>query len=218
MTRVIQRVLEHGLVDQVVVATDSPMIAKVVERAGVIAVMTSPEHSTGTERVAEVASRAEYAGFDVIANVQGDEPFIARDALAGAIERVRQGDDVGTAAAPMSLAEAGDPSRVKVVSDLHGRALYFSRSVIPHRRESGDPTAGLYWQHIGLYVYPRQVLERWVRLPPTLVEQVERLEQLRALQHGMTFGVALMAESALPGVDTLEDLRRAEAYWNAQPR
>ena len=218
MTRVIQRVLEHGLVDQIVVATDSPMIAKVVERAGVTAVMTSPEHSTGTERVAEVASRAEYAGFDVIANVQGDEPFIARDALAGAIERVRQGDDVGTAAAPMSVAEAGDPSRVKVVSDVHGRALYFSRSVIPHRREPGDPTAGLYWQHIGLYVYPRQVLDRWVRLPPTLVEQVERLEQLRALQHGMTFGVALMAEAALPGVDTLEDLRRAEAYWNAQPR
>lgn len=192
------------------------MIAAVVERAGIEAVMTSPEHSTGTERVAEVARRSEYSGFDIIANVQGDEPFISRQALAGAIERVKQGDDVGTAAAPLDLSQAADPARVKVVTDIHGRALYFSRAVIPFRREPGDPTDGLYWQHIGLYVYPRGVLERWVSLPATPAEQVERLEQLRALQHGMTFGVARMSEPALPGVDTPEDLQRAEAYWNAQ--
>lgn len=216
VTRVIQRVAEHRLVDQVVVATDSPMIAAVVERAGVQAVMTSPDHSTGTERVAEVARRSEYASFDLIANVQGDEPFISREALAGAIERVRQGDDVGTAAAPLDLSQAADPARVKVVTDVRGRALYFSRAVIPFRREPGDPTDGLYWQHIGLYVYSRGVLERWISLPPTSAEQVERLEQLRALQHGLTFGVARLSEPALPGVDTPEDLLRAEAYWNAQ--
>ena len=218
VTRVIQRVIEHQLVNQVVVATDSPMIAAVAERAGVEAVMTSPEHSTGTERVAEVARRNEFAGFDIIANVQGDEPFISREALAGAIARVRQGDDVGTAAAPLALSEAADPARVKVVTDLNGRALYFSRAVIPFRREEGDPSDGLYWQHIGVYVYPRAVLERWVSLPPTVVEQVERLEQLRALQQGISFGVARLREPALPGVDTPEDLQRAEAYWNAQSR
>jgi 3-deoxy-manno-octulosonate cytidylyltransferase (CMP-KDO synthetase) len=218
VTRVIQRVTEHGLVDQVVVATDSPMIAAVVERAGVQAVMTSPEHGTGTERVAEVCRREEFARFDVIANVQGDEPFISREALAGAIDRVNRGDDVGTAAAPLELSQAADPARVKVVTDVNGRALYFSRAVIPFRREASDPTAGLYWQHIGLYVYPRAVLERWISLPSTAAERVERLEQLRALQHGMTFGVARLSEPALPGVDTLEDLQRAEAYWNAQSR
>jgi 3-deoxy-manno-octulosonate cytidylyltransferase (CMP-KDO synthetase) len=218
VTRVIQRVTEHGLVDRVVVATDSPMIAAVVERAGIQAVMTSPEHSTGTERVAEVARRSEFSGFDIIANVQGDEPFISREALAGAIERVSRGDDIGTAAAPLDLSQAADPARVKVVTDVNGRALYFSRALIPFRREAGDPTDGLYWQHIGLYVYPRGVLERWVSLPATAVEQVERLEQLRALQYGMTFGVARLSEPALPGVDTLEDLQRAEAYWNAQSR
>ena len=218
VTRVVQRVIEHRLVDQVVVATDSPMIAAVVERAGTQAVMTSPEHSTGTERVAEVARRSEFSGFGLIANVQGDEPFLSRQALDGAIERVRRGDDVGTAAAPLDADEAADPSRVKVVTDINGRALYFSRALIPYRREAGDPSVGLYWQHIGLYVYSREVLERWIALPPTRAEQVERLEQLRALEHGMTFGVARLSEPAIPGVDTPEDLQRAEAYWNAQSR
>jgi 3-deoxy-manno-octulosonate cytidylyltransferase (CMP-KDO synthetase) len=218
VTRVIQRVVEHRVVDQVVVATDSPMIAAVAERAGVPAIMTSPEHSTGTERVAEVARRREFAGFDLIANVQGDEPFLSREALAGAIERVSRGDDVGTAASPLDVSDAADPARVKVVTDVNGRALYFSRAVIPFRRDPGDPSDALYWQHIGLYVYPRPVLERWITLPPTQAEQAERLEQLRALQHGMTFGVARLREPALPGVDTPEDLLRAEAYWNAQSR
>lgn len=218
VTRVIQRVVEHGVLDQVVVATDSPQVVRVVERSGIEAILTSPEHSSGTERVAEVARRPEFAGFDVIANIQGDEPFIEKDALAGAIERVRGGDDVGTAAAPLELELVGDPARVKVVTDIRGRALYFSRAVIPHRREAGDPTAGLYWQHIGIYVYSRAVLDRWVRLPMTAIEQVERLEQLRALEHGMTFGVARLSQAVLPGIDTLADLQRAEAYWNAQSR
>ena len=218
VTRVVQRVLELQLLDRVVVATDSPMIAEVAERAGVKAVLTSPEHSTGTERVAEVARRPEFSGFEVIANVQGDEPFLSREALAGAIQRVRSGDDVGTAASPLAFSQAGDPSRVKVVTDVSGRALYFSRALIPFRREASDPSDGLYWQHIGLYVYPRAVLERWVALPPTAMEQVERLEQLRALEHGMRFGVARLKEPALPGIDTPEDLQRAEAYWNAQSR
>lgn len=215
ITRVIQRVMEHGTLGELVVATDSPMIAQVVERAGVRAVLTADGHLSGTERVAETVRRAEYAGFDVVANVQGDEPFLSREALAGAVARVAGGDDIGTAAAPLALEHAGDSARVKVVTDARGRALYFSRAVIPHRREATDPADGLYWQHVGLYVYTRDALERWVATPASPAERAERLEQLRALHCGLTIGVARLAEPAPPGVDTPEDLRRAEAHWHA---
>ncbi len=215
ITRVIQRVLEHGLADELVVATDSPLVLAVVERADVRAVLTDGGHASGTDRVAEVASRPEFAGFDVIANVQGDEPFLSREALAGALDRIAQGDEVGTAAAPLDAALAADPSRVKVVTDGGGRALYFSRSVIPFRREPGEPTEGLYWQHVGLYAYTRAALDLWVAQPPCRAERAERLEQLRALHCGLRIGVACLDEAVLPGVDTVDDLRRAEAHWHA---
>ena len=104
---------------------------------------------------------------------------------------------------------------VKVVVDDRDFALYFSRAVIPHRREPDDPSDGLYWQHLGIYAYTRASLTRWVSLPPTPAELVERLEQLRALQNGMTIGVTRLGAPALPGVDTPEDLKRAEAHWHA---
>ena len=218
ITRVIQRVVEHGVMQELVVATDSHMIAQVVERAGVRAVLTHDGHRSGTDRVADAAGRPEFAGFDVVANVQGDEPFLPREALAGAVERVAGGDEIGTAASPLAVEHAADPARVKVVTDARGRALYFSRAVIPHRRDPADPAEGLYWQHVGLYVYTRAALERWVATPPSLAEQAERLEQLRALHCGLTIGVARLAEPALPGVDTADDLRRAEAHWHALQR
>ena len=215
ISRVIQRVLEHRLTDDLVVATDSPMIVQVVERAGARAVMTDPGHPSGTDRVAEVAARSEYRGFDVVANVQGDEPFLSREALAGALARVEGGDDVGTAAAPLDPALAGDPSRVKVVTDAAGRALYFSRAPIPFRRDPRDSGADLYRQHIGIYAYSRDALARWVAAPPSPAEQAERLEQLRALHLGISIGVATLTEAVLPGIDTSDDLRRAEAHWHA---
>jgi 3-deoxy-manno-octulosonate cytidylyltransferase (CMP-KDO synthetase) len=215
ITRVIERVLDHGLMTELVVATDSVRVAEVVERSSVRAVLTGDSHETGTERVAEVAGRPEFSAFDVIVNVQGDEPFITREAIAGALTRVEQGDDVGTAAAPLPSALAADPSRVKVVTDAGGRALYFSRSVIPFRRNSSDLADGLYWQHVGIYAYTPAALRWWVSLPPCAAEQVERLEQLRALHYGLTIGVARLEEPALPGVDTADDLRQAEAHWHA---
>jgi 3-deoxy-manno-octulosonate cytidylyltransferase (CMP-KDO synthetase) len=215
ITRVIERVLDHGLLEELVVATDSAQVAGVAERSRVRAVMTSPSHQSGTDRVAEVAALPEFTGYEVIVNIQGDEPFLSRDALAGALGRVEQGDEIGTAAAPLDSALATDPSRVKVVTDLRGRALYFSRAAIPHRRDPGDASDGLYWQHLGIYACTRAALIRWVGLPPCAAEQVERLEQLRALHHGLTIGVARLEEPALPGVDTAEDLRRAEAHWHA---
>jgi 3-deoxy-manno-octulosonate cytidylyltransferase (CMP-KDO synthetase) len=218
ITRVIQRVLDLGLVDEVVVATDAPMVLEVATRSGVRAVLTDGGHESGTDRVAEVAGRAEYAAFEVIVNLQGDEPFLPREALAGALSRIEGGDDVGTAAAPLDPALAADPARVKVVTDAEGRALYFSRAAIPHRREAGHPADGLYWQHLGIYAYTRPALERWVRWTPSPTEQAERLEQLRALHYGLAIGVARLSEPAPPGVDTPDDLRRAEAQWHALQR
>lgn len=218
VTRVIQRVQEHGVVDDLVVATDSPLVAQVVERSGVRAVLTARGHGTGTDRVAEVAGREEFAGFDVVVNVQGDEPFLAREALAGAIARVAEGDDIGTAAAPLDPALVDDPARVKVVTDARGRALYFSRAAIPHLREPDDQAATLYWQHLGLYACTPEALRRWAGLEPSPAELAERLEQLRALHHGLRIGVALLREPVEPGVDTPDDLRRAEAHWHALQR
>lgn len=217
VTRVIQRVQRLGLVDELVVATDSTMVARVVELAGVRAVLTRPEHESGTDRVAEVAARPEFGDHDVVINIQGDEPFLPAAALRGALERVTlAGDDVGTAAAPLAPEDASDVARVKVVTDHRGRALYFSRAPIPFRRDPGGPSRDLYWQHVGVYAYRRAALARWVGLSPSLAEVAERLEQLRALHHGMTVGVARLEQPARPGVDTPEDLRRAEAYWLAQ--
>jgi 3-deoxy-manno-octulosonate cytidylyltransferase (CMP-KDO synthetase) len=215
VVRVARRVRDMELADRVIVATEANEVARIVEQAGCEVTLTSAHHVSGTDRVAEVASRPEQRGFDVIVNVQGDEPFLPRQALAGALARVEQGDDVGTAAAPLDLAELHDPGRVKVVCDLSGRALYFSRSVIPHWRDGGEAPRGLYWQHLGLYAFSRGALERWTALAPTPLEEAERLEQLRALQHGFRIGVALLEEAAPAGIDTPDDLRRAERHWLA---
>jgi 3-deoxy-manno-octulosonate cytidylyltransferase (CMP-KDO synthetase) len=213
VVRVAERVRGLGCLDALVVATDSTDIAGVAEAAGFRALLTSRTHRTGTERVAEVAGREEFSGYDLIVNVQGDEPFVPGEAVTGAIARVQAGDDVGSAATPLDPAHAADPARVKVVLDARGRALYFSRAAIPHVRDGGEAAEGLYWQHIGVYACRRDALMAWVALPPTALEQAEQLEQLRALEQGMSFGIARVGIPAFPGIDTPEDLRRAEAHW-----
>jgi 3-deoxy-manno-octulosonate cytidylyltransferase (CMP-KDO synthetase) len=215
ITRVIERVQDLGVVDELVVATDSSQVSDAVRRVRARAVLTRDSHQTGTDRVAEVAAKPEFGGFDVVVNIQGDEPFLPREALTGALNRVERDEDIGTAAAPLDPALAAEPSRVKVVTDARGRALYFSRAAIPYRRELTEGTRELYWQHVGIYAYSRSAILRWVSLTPCLAEQAERLEQLRALHHGLTIGVARLEEPVLPGVDTPEDLRRAEALWHA---
>ena len=217
VTRVIQRVRSLGLVDTLIVATDSTMIARIAELSGVRAVLTSEAHETGTERVAEVGRMEEFGDHEVIVNIQGDEPFLPRAALAGAIDRVRAGEDIGTAAAPLDATDVNDPSRVKVVTDERGRALYFSRAAIPFRRDGASGAMpSLYWQHLGVYAFRRDVLARWSGLSAAPAEAAEKLEQLRALHHGMTIGVARLDAPAHPGVDTPDDLRRAEAHWFRQ--
>ena len=210
----VRRVAEAGVCDRVVVATDARAIVTTVERAGYEAILTSPHHQSGTERVSEVVANKSFKAFDIVLNVQGDEPLVAHAALTAALLRVRGGDPIGTAAGDLDRALAGDPNRVKVVVDGRGRALYFSRAPIPFDRDAAGDV--VYHQHVGVYAYTRDALERWVRLAPVAEERWERLEQLRPLLHGMTIGVGLFPGPAAPGVDTADDLRHTEAHLTRQ--
>jgi 3-deoxy-manno-octulosonate cytidylyltransferase (CMP-KDO synthetase) len=209
-----RRVSGFEVLDRLVVATDAAEIADACRGWGAAVELTSVAHASGTARIGEVVRRAEYAGYDIIVNVQGDEPFVNAAHVAAAVAEVRRGFDIGTVAAPVGTMEAWrDPSVVKVTRRADGAALYFSRSPIPHLRD-GEPTAaalagGLYLRHIGLYAYRADVVREWSRLPESALESVEKLEQLRALEAGLTIGVALVA-AAEGGVDTAADVARAE--------
>ena len=204
-----------GALDAVVVATEAREVAAVAERAGFRAVLTGANHVSGTSRVAEVAGLAEFGGYAVLVNVQGDEPFLPAEAIRGAVREVEGGADVGTAAAPLEAGAARSPDVVKVVLGEDGRALYFSRSVVPHARDGGGAPVR-YWQHLGVYAFRPAALARWMGLAPTGPELAEKLEQLRPLGHGMTIGVARLDAPALPGIDTEEDVRRAEAHLSTR--
>jgi 3-deoxy-manno-octulosonate cytidylyltransferase (CMP-KDO synthetase) len=206
--RVARRLTELNVCDRIVVATDADEIADVVRRAGVEATLTATSHESGTTRVAEVIAKKEYAAFDLILNVQGDEPLVAAAAVQGTLARLRAGDPIGTAAGSLERRLATDPNRVKVVVGPDGHARYFSRAPIPFDRDATGEV--VYHQHVGVYGYTREALGRWVRLPPVPEERWERLEQLRPLLHGMPIGVALFDEAPAPGVDTAEDLEWAE--------
>jgi 3-deoxy-manno-octulosonate cytidylyltransferase (CMP-KDO synthetase) len=205
--------------DAWVVATDSPEVAAACEAFGAPVVLTSAAHASGTDRVAEVAALPEYAGFGIIVNVQGDEPFIDEAHVRESIGQVRRGWDIGTVATPVgSPAAWRDSSIVKVTRRSDGAALYFSRAPIPFPRD-GEPDAAslgsaLYLRHVGVYAYTRAALMRWVALPPHALEQTERLEQLRPLAAGLTIGVGVVARSER-GVDTAADADRAERRLRA---
>jgi 3-deoxy-manno-octulosonate cytidylyltransferase (CMP-KDO synthetase) len=213
VARVVERARTVAGIDRLVVATDAREIAEALAPWQVEVVMTSPVHESGTDRVAEVARMPAFAQYDIVVNLQGDEPFMPPEAVAGAVARVRAGDPIGTAAAPLDPDLREDPARVKVVLDHSGRALYFSRSVIPHVRDAADLPLARWWQHLGIYAYARETLLRVTALPPIDLERLERLEQLRALHAGIPIGVALLDFPAPPGIDTSDDLAAAEARW-----
>ena len=219
VVRVWQRVSAMQLADAVVVATDSSEVADAARAAGARVALTSADHPSGTDRVAEVANSAEFRGYDTFVNVQGDEPFIGAEAVGGALSQVTSGEyPVGTAACRSGAEILANPDVVKVVTDSHGRALYFSRAPIPFLREAGDRAVrdGLVRQHLGVYAYTRDALRRWVALPPHALEVSERLEQLRALANGLAIGVAVVPHSqAARGIDTEEDLAAANARWSS---
>lgn len=198
---------------ELVVATDDHEVLDVVEAFGGRAVATRADHSSGTDRVAEVVERPEFSTYRWIINVQGDEPFLPLDAVAAAVALVRAGWEVGTVAAPITeTAEWRDASRVKVVRGDDGRALYFSRAAIPHDHDGGSAqeTEPLLLQHLGLYAFERDSLRRATALPPHPLELREGLEQLRWLAAGFRIGVAVIEDRGVPGIDTQEDLARAE--------
>jgi 3-deoxy-manno-octulosonate cytidylyltransferase (CMP-KDO synthetase) len=208
VVHVVRRVTEFGVCDRVVVATDAKEIATVVQGAGFEAVLTSPEHRSGTERVAEVVGKQDFRDFTFILNVQGDEPFVSAAAVRGALACLERGEVLGTAAGSLDAGVAADPNRVKVVVDAKGRAVYFSRAPIPFDRDGTGEV--VYHQHVGVYGYTREALDVWVRLPPVPEETWERLEQLRPLLHGIPMGVTLFDGPAAPGIDTPADLAWAE--------
>ncbi len=214
IVRVARRVAHLQVADRVVVATDSDEIKQVCQAHGVDAVLTRADHASGTDRIAEIAQQADFLQFDVILNVQGDEPFVSHEAVRGAVALVRGGTfPLGTAAARASDAVLQHPDVVKVVCADDRRALYFSRAPIPYLRDDADRATrdALVYQHIGVYAYTRDALAAWVRWAPHALEQVERLEQLRPLAHGLAMGVALVAATPTFGIDTEDDLQRAEA-------
>ncbi len=208
-----ERCCEAKRISQVIVATDDMRIAEAAFGFGAEVALTSPRHPSGTDRLAEVARRLR--GVKHIINVQGDEPAIDPrliDRLVNALERDARLEMV-TAACPFATAaEAANPNNVKVVTALDGRALYFSRSVIPFDRDAPQLSTlnpQLLW-HLGLYGYRRKFLMKFVRWKPTPLEEREKLEQLRALEHGASIRVLVTRDHGV-GVDTPDDVARAES-------
>ncbi len=217
VVRVWQRVTSLDFFDGVIVATDSDEIADVVRSHGGDVEMTG-DHPSGTDRIAAVVEQRGATDFDAIVNVQGDEPFVSRDALLSATRMVTEnGYAVGTAAVLATPHVLGDPNVVKVVTTADGRAMYFSRAPIPFLRDPEDAELqrSQIYQHLGIYAYRVEALLGWKHLPATPLERIERLEQLRALAAGVPIGVALIDEPVRPGIDTEEDLARANRDWTA---
>lgn len=204
IAHVVARALEAACFDEVLVATDDERIAAAAAQAGARPVVTGPADS-GTDRVAAVV-RSERA--EIVVNLQGDEPAMPPDNLQALVRFLRRRPDVSiaTLALPGAAEDLADPDVVKVVCDLEGRALYFSRAGIPFQRRAD---AGIVRRHLGLYGFRREALLRFAALPGCALERAEGLEQLRALAHGMAIHV-LDVEHPSVAVDVPGDIPRAE--------
>ncbi|MHC4416617.1 MAG: 3-deoxy-manno-octulosonate cytidylyltransferase [Planctomycetota bacterium] len=210
---VYERVRRARLVDRVIVAADDQGIIDAVVGFGGEAVITRADHPNGTSRIAEVAPSVEA---EVIVNVQADEPEIEPDLIDLAIRALERRPQcaMATLASPFDPREdPADPNIVKVVLNTAGCALYFSRALIPHRRGGSDVVAPL--KHTGLYVYRRDFLLKYSDLPPTPLEQAERLEQLRALEHGYDIAVAV-TEASFAGIDTPAQYEAFVERWRGK--
>ena len=208
--RVYTAVRSSPLLDDVIVATDSEEIMQVCENNGWKVRMTSAAHRSGTERVHEVAQAI---AADVYINVQGDEPMTRPEQIASLLKVMKDpAVQVGTLKTPAADVDVGNPNAVKVVTDLTGRALYFSRATIPHDRDGSGPR---YFKHLGFYAYRKAALDRFCVLPESSLERSERLEQLRFLENGIPIYVGETPFDSV-GVDTEEDLHRVEAILGAR--
>ncbi|MBC8136682.1 MAG: 3-deoxy-manno-octulosonate cytidylyltransferase [Fibrella sp.] len=213
----IQHVYERAacalVVERVLVATPDDAIREAVIRFGGNAIMTSPDHRSGTDRVAEAAGHLDslQGDYDIVVNVQGDEPLVDPATIDAAVTALRESDAVmASVCCPLPGGREEDPNVVKVVMDMNGYALYFSRSPLPFRRDASAPYAPR--QHVGLYVYRREFLTRFPTMEPTSLERAESLEQLRVLENGYRIRMVEIAH-APESVDTPEDLERVRALF-----
>lgn len=217
LRRVWERTRRASRVDRVIVATDDERIFRAATNFGAEVIMTAPDHPSGTDRCAEVARR-EGTAYDLVINVQGDEPFIRPEQIDAVLSVLAEQPDWNIATLRRSLnrtASIFDSNVVKVVSDHADRALYFSREPIPHLRgvaREDYPQHGQHFQHVGLYAYRRETLLELTRLTPAPLELAESLEQLRWLQAGYTIGVATTTLPSV-GIDHPEDLERLLENW-----
>lgn len=221
---VVERACSISALNEVVVATDDERILECVQHAGYKAVLTASVHSSGTDRVAEAARILGFAANDIVVNIQGDQPFLHSDAVMAMLDLISSDETLHmtTAACPMKLEDVSNPNKVKVVLDKKGMALYFSRSVIPFDRDGQAhalctikrPDAAAlfqghgYLRHLGLYAFRMSFLQEFVQLGPSFLEQMECLEQLRALENGYAIGVVKVKDAPLE-IDTPEDLQAA---------
>ncbi len=201
----------------VVVATDDQRIAGAVRAFGGTAVMTSPEHPSGTDRVKEAMDKF-MPGCEAVINLQGDEPFVPPELIRRIVRRLESAsiDEILTVAVKCPRDDVADnPNVVKIVTDAKGRAMYFSRAPIPYPRDgSGDPGLLRHW---GIYAFRREAIERFVSLPESSLEKCEKLEQLRALENGMTISV-IVTECHSIGIDSPRDLEEAEKFLAKQEK
>lgn len=210
-----QQVVTQGGFGQMLVATDDARIQDVCVGMGATVCMTSTDHETGSDRLAEVAQQQGWDDDQVVVNLQGDEPLTPLANLMQLAENLQTNPDaqMATLATPLVDAdELRDPNIVKVVRDLRGMALYFSRAAIPHQRDGEEVATGDYaLRHIGMYAYRAGFLKAFAALEPCALENLEKLEQLRAMCHGFPIHVDIAAEVPGPGVDTEADLQRVSA-------
>ena len=202
----------------VLVATDDERIREAALRFGAACLMTSPHHVSGTDRIAETVRAKGFAADDIVVNLQGDEPMMPADVVERVAQGLREvpGSEISTAIAPIqSLREFLDPNCVKALRARDGRALYFSRAPVPWPRDStsaaGPSSFQGAWRHIGIYAYRVRSLLQFAAWPPTPLEATEKLEQLRALEHGMHIHLVTLSEPPPAGVDTPEDLERVRS-------
>ncbi|NWA44277.1 3-deoxy-manno-octulosonate cytidylyltransferase [Pseudomonas reactans] len=217
VVHVMERAKESGA-DRVIVATDHPDVFAAVEAAGGEVCMTRADHQSGTERLAEVIELYGFSDKDIIVNVQGDEPLVPPVIIKQVADNLASCEaGMATLAVPIETAEeAFNPNAVKVVMDVNGYALYFSRATIPWERErfakSRETVGDTFLRHIGIYAYRAGFIRRYVNWAPSPLENIELLEQLRVLWYGEKIHVAVAKEVPSVGVDTPEDLQRVREF------
>jgi 3-deoxy-manno-octulosonate cytidylyltransferase (CMP-KDO synthetase) len=214
LRHVYERALASGA-EEVIITTEDRRVEEAARKFGAPVCMTSPGHASGSDRIAEVAALLGWRDSTLIVNVQGDEPFIPPDNIAQvAANQARYETEMASLRTPIDdSSEAANPNVVKVVVDAAEMALYFSRALIPYRRDAaGAPVQ--YYRHVGLYAYRNDFLRRYTRTPPAPLEEAEKLEQLRALWLGARIHVAVAHSAPGAGIDTPEDLARVLALAN----